>query len=607
MRVDVTLFASALAFCTTSAAELFCKNHPSSTHWPSAGEWDALNHTVGGGLIRSTPVASSCYKDSNFASAFSCKNVTESWFLSEFHALQPESIGYSYWANNSCVPPNDHGYRSGQSCKIGGLPQYVLEATSAAQIATAMKWASSRNIRIVIKGTGHDLNGRSSGAYSLSIWTHRLRDMSFQSDWPHPFKSITEHVAVVGSGNNWGDVLQGAYSVGRTVVSGQDPTVGLGGFIGGGGHGPLSSHHGLAADQVLQATVVTTDGRILVANPALNQDLLWAIRGGGPGLYGVVVEYVLRTHPYPKNVVWSSISIDLAENATVEAATASWKAMAVLVRSLPGLMDLGITGNGFASTSTISTRDSHSSVQRGVGLKITLFGYNTTTLALKSLLEPTSRRMMTYADVEGLKVTMTEPKMESDYLTFFDVLNPNPSACSDISLVSSRLLGHSQLTDLSLADVQTHLYTIMNSQVEGEPSNMIIGLQGGPGPRDVSHDMRGGLNPAWRQAYLHLLSTGVKLNVTNPNIQGELRVAAEWIEEHKEVVWRKWAPGSGSYINEANPFNGNFKEDFYGASYDRLVEIKQKYDPTDSLYVLSGVGSDKWQYDLNSGMLCAED
>lgn len=160
MRVDVTLFASALAFCTTSAAELFCKNHPSSTHWPSAGEWDALNHTVGGGLIRSTPVASSCYKDSNFASAFSCKNVTESWFLSEFHALQPESIGYSYWANNSCVPPNDHGYRSGQSCKIGGLPQYVLEATSAAQIATAMKWASSRNIRIVIKGTGHDLNGR---------------------------------------------------------------------------------------------------------------------------------------------------------------------------------------------------------------------------------------------------------------------------------------------------------------------------------------------------------------------------------------------------------------------------------------------------------------
>jgi hypothetical protein len=279
--------------------------------------------------------------------------------------------------------------------------------------------------------------------------------------------------------------------------------------------------YGLAADQVLQATVVTTDGRVLVANAAQNQDLLWAIRGGGPGLYGAIVKYVLRTHPYPKNVVWPSISMDLAENATVEAATASWKAMAVLVRNLPGLMGLGITGNGFAATLTISTSNNQSSVQKGVGLTITLYGYNTTTSTLKSLLEPTSHRMMTYAAVKGVKIVMAELNMAADYLSFFDVLNPNPSACSDISLVSSRLLGHSQLTDLSLEDVQRHLYTIMNSQVEGEPSNMIIGLQGGPGPRDVSQDMRGGLNPAWRQAYLHVLSTGAKLNETNPNIQDD--------------------------------------------------------------------------------------
>ncbi|KAK2468845.1 hypothetical protein H9L39_18363 [Fusarium oxysporum f. sp. albedinis] len=515
MRINGTPLAAASTLCATGTAELICKNHPSSADWPSTGEWDALNQTVSCVLIRSTPAAS-CYNDSDFSSVVSCENVTDNWLLSEFHAVQSESIGYSYWANNSCVPPNDHGYRSGQTCEIG---------------ATAMKWASSRNIRIVIKGKGHDLNGRSSGAYSLSIWTHRLRDMSFKSDWRHPSKNTTEHVVVAGSGNNWGDVLQAAYSVGRTVV--------------------------------LQATVVTTDGHILVANAAQNQDLLWAIRGGGPGLYGAVVENVA------------------------------------------GLMDLGITGNEFAATSTISTSSNQSSVKKCVGLIITLYGYNTTTSMLKLLPEPTSHRMMTYAAVKGVKIDMAEPNIAAHYLSFFDVLDPNPSACSDISLISSRLLGHSQLTDLSLEDVQRHLYTIMNSQVEEEPSNMIIGLQGGPGPRDVSQDMRGGLNPAWRQAYLHVLSTGAKLNETNPNIQDELSVAAEWIVEHKEALWRKWAPGSGSYINKANPFNKNFKEDFYGASYDRL-EVKQEYDPTNSLYVLSDVGSDKWQYDLNSGMLCAE-
>lgn len=106
-------------------------------------------------------------------------------------------------------------------------------------------------------------------------------------------------------------------------MSGQDPTVGLGGFIGGGGHGPLSSHYGLAADQILQATVVTTAGKVLVANDAQNQDLLWAIRGGGPGLYGIVVEYVMRTFPLPTSVALGTISITMIDNSTAETVDAS--------------------------------------------------------------------------------------------------------------------------------------------------------------------------------------------------------------------------------------------------------------------------------------------
>ena len=80
------------------------------------------------------------------------------------------------------------------------------------------------------------------------------------ANWIHPLRNTTEHSAIVGAGNNWGDALKAAAGVGRTVISRQDGTVGLGGFIRGGGHGPLSSYHGLSADYVLQATVVTTDG-----------------------------------------------------------------------------------------------------------------------------------------------------------------------------------------------------------------------------------------------------------------------------------------------------------------------------------------------------------
>jgi hypothetical protein len=116
--------------------------------------------------------------------------------------------------------------------------------------------------------------------------------------------------------------------------------------------------------------------------------------------------------------------------------------------------------------------------------------------------------------------------------------------------------------------------------------------------------MRGALTPAWRKAYIHLLGTGAVVNTTGSTPQAALSAAATWTEQNKEPLWRKWAPNSGSYINEANPFNSNFKDDFYGGNYDRLLEIKKKYDPTGSLFVQAGVGSHSWNYDLDSGMLC---
>ncbi|OAL53738.1 hypothetical protein IQ07DRAFT_596744 [Pyrenochaeta sp. DS3sAY3a] len=91
-----------------------CKNHPLDLEWPSPDEWSALNVSVNGNLIKADPVASSCFANSSLTSATNCDTVQQRWFEPAFQAEQPESIGYSYWANNSCVPPNDYGYRLGQ-------------------------------------------------------------------------------------------------------------------------------------------------------------------------------------------------------------------------------------------------------------------------------------------------------------------------------------------------------------------------------------------------------------------------------------------------------------------------------------------------------------
>lgn len=149
-----------LALSFVALAESECKNHPLDASWPSLDDWSALNRSINGALIRTNPVASSCYEGSPFDSATSCDEVQANWFYSHFHAAQPESIGYPYWANRSCVPPNDYAYEKKLGCKLGGLPAYVVNATNAEQIAISVRWASSRNLRIIVKGTGHDLNGR---------------------------------------------------------------------------------------------------------------------------------------------------------------------------------------------------------------------------------------------------------------------------------------------------------------------------------------------------------------------------------------------------------------------------------------------------------------
>jgi len=84
---------------------------------------------------------------------------------------------------------------------------------------------------------------------------------------------------------------------GMTVPCGWCPTVGVAGAVLGGGYGALGRLHGLGCDHLLAAEVVLADGRIVVASPAREPDLFWALRGAGGGNFGVVTSLLLRTRP----------------------------------------------------------------------------------------------------------------------------------------------------------------------------------------------------------------------------------------------------------------------------------------------------------------------
>jgi FAD/FMN-containing dehydrogenase len=160
----------------------------------------------------------------------------------------PASIMLPLYEGRTCMPP---GFNYTDTCEIGGYPAYVVNVTNVAQIQLAVNFARNLNLRLVVKNTGHDFNGKAAGKGALSIWTHWLKDKAF---YPQ-YKAANGYVGPaikIGSGVQVWEAYEYAKANGVTVIGGEAITVGMGGgYTAGGGHSPLSSLYGMAADQVL--------------------------------------------------------------------------------------------------------------------------------------------------------------------------------------------------------------------------------------------------------------------------------------------------------------------------------------------------------------------
>jgi FAD/FMN-containing dehydrogenase len=142
--------------------------------------------------------------------------------------------------------------------------------------------ARQHNIRLVVKNSGHDYIGRSSGGNSLSIWVHHMKGIQIhdKSFTPKNCSVAIEGVAITAAaGTQMLETYQQTSAINYTVVGGNGRTVALGGFLTGAGHSILAPHYGLATDQILELEVVAPNGEILTLNECQNPDLFWAVRG----------------------------------------------------------------------------------------------------------------------------------------------------------------------------------------------------------------------------------------------------------------------------------------------------------------------------------------
>lgn len=308
-----------------------CRCFPGDRCWPSTAEWAAFNETVGGRLIATVPVASACHDSFPGVSydAEKCANIQANWIRPEFHDETTHSPMAAFFANNSCDPFTP---REAQ-CSIGAYVRYAVNATGVEHYKKTIAFVRKNNIRLVIRNTGHDYMGKSTGAGALALWTHHIKERSIIDYKSAAYKG---KAMKIGAGVQALEAQKTANEAGYVVVEGDCPTVGIaGGYTQGGGTSPLASKFGLAADQVLEWEVVTADGRLRKASPTQNADLYWALSGGGGGTYGAVLSMTVKLY---KNMKTAGATLSF-----VDATDAYWQAVQAVLVNLPAVLRAGAT------------------------------------------------------------------------------------------------------------------------------------------------------------------------------------------------------------------------------------------------------------------------
>ncbi|ERF73336.1 hypothetical protein EPUS_08278 [Endocarpon pusillum Z07020] len=169
-----------------------------------------------------------------------------------------------------------------------------INVSEPAHISKAIQFATDHNIRLTIRNTGHDYNGKSTGAGAIGIWTHHMKDIEIM-DYESPY--YVGKAMKMGAGIQGFEAYRAADAVGLLVLGGECPTIGLaGGYTQGGGHSALASKYGLAADQTLEWEAIDGTGKYHKASRSEKSDLFWALSGGGGGTYGVVVSLTIKAH-----------------------------------------------------------------------------------------------------------------------------------------------------------------------------------------------------------------------------------------------------------------------------------------------------------------------
>ncbi|MGX9890221.1 FAD-binding oxidoreductase [Streptomyces sp. NPDC002276] len=419
-------------------------------------------------------------------------------------------------------------------------PAAVAYVANADDIHSVLSYARAHSIKVAIRNGGHSYAGWSSGDNRLIVDVSKLNKIRASGS-----------TAVVGAGSKLIDVYRGLAAKGVTIPAGSCPTVGVSGLTLGGGHGVVSRAYGLTCDSLTQATLITADGKQLIANASENKDLFWALRGAGNGNFGVVTELQFKTHPAPQAVsgylTWPS-----SMAAAVVKAWQEWG---------PDQPDeiwsschLSNTPGGIPKVSVAAfSLGTYNELQNAVDKLAHLVGGNASSVSLRR--HTYEESMNAYA---GCSSFSTDAQCHLPGTT--------PGRNPQGALARETYTGRSDFFDRSISDAGIQTMLAQMRSVSGSGDIALTALGGAV--NRVSPTATAFVHRRSRMLAQYLVSWPAGTAGT---------AAQSWLTRFHTAM-KPYASGA-AYQNYTDPTLTNWRKAYYGDAATRLTTLKKQYDP----------------------------
>jgi FAD/FMN-containing dehydrogenase len=571
---------------TAPPTKPFRRVRSSDPAWPSAANWEKLKQQVGGQLIPVEFPLAACVGSSDSAA---CQQVLNNLDNPYYVGDQPGLTQTLGWVNAWVTKPS----------------VYAVAARSAEDVAAAVNFARENNLRLVVKGGGHSYQGTSNAPDSVLIWTRHMNEITMHPAFvPQGCGGAPQPAATLGAGAIWMQAYDAVTTKGGGYVQGGGcTTVGVAGLIQSGGFGSFSKHYGLAAAGLLEAEVVTADGKIRIANACTNPDLFWGLKGGGGGSLGVVSKVTLRVHDLPE--FWGGAIF------TIKAS--SDDAYRRLIRQFVGFYREALFNDHWGEQIHVTSDNT---------LEVSMVSHGLDTDQAKKVWQPFLDWVKQSPDAYTVGTPLIIGSMparnwwdvawrkEHQHHVFHADSRPGAEPNNvwwngDGGQVAWSIYSYeSQWLPASLleGDLQERLANALfaasrhwevelhfNKGLAGAPADAIAAA------RDTA------MNPAVVEAFaLAIIAAGK--GHSYPGIPGHEPDLAAAHEDAAAVdramnELRKIVPSAGSYVSESNFFEPSWQQSFWGTNYAKLQAVKAKYDPEGLFFVHHGVGSEDWSED----------